>query len=563
MGVIWSDHYCHAGRWDERFPSIAVHDLLTRSVTAKPNSIALDFYGRQTRYAELLDQARRFARGLQQSGLGRGNRVGLFLPNTPHYPAAYYGALLAGATVVNFSPLYSPDEVLAQAQDAAIDAMVCLDLARLWPPVQRLLDERAVAQVIVGTLGEVLPTFKAIGFRLFKRKERQRLPADGRVTRWATLLDNDGAFQPSTVDSERDIALLQYTGGTTGVPKGAALSHANLSVNALQLEAIDPQRPRAEGRVLGCLPLFHIFANTAILNRSVLSAAEIVLLPKFEAGEALAAIRRRRCTDMAGVPAMFQALIDHPSCSAATFESVQQAFSGGAAMTPALKERFETVTNARVLEGYGMTESAGVVSVNPFRGEARAGTVGQPLPGTTIRILAEDGTEQPPGERGEIVVSGPQVMTGYWRKDQARVELLADGQFATGDIGLIERDGYLRIVDRIKDMINVGGFKVFPSQLEAILARHPAVAEAIVIAAADERVGERPKAFVALHPDAQAGADELKAFLNGKIGKHERVADLEIRPELPKTLIGKPDRKALQAEERARHATAAEPLVAV
>jgi long-chain acyl-CoA synthetase len=416
--------------------------------------------------------------------------------------------------------------------------------------------------VLVGSLAEVLPTAKAIGFRLLKRKERQSLPSEPRVTRWAKLLANDGAYRVSEVDPERDIALIQYTGGTTGVPKGAALSHANLTSNALQLEAIDPERPRDEGRVLGCLPLFHIFANTAILNRTVLSAGEIVLLPKFDAAEALAAIRRRRCTDMAGVPAMFQALIDHPSCSAATFESVNQAFSGGAAMTPALKERFEAATGARVLEGYGMTESAGVVSVNPYVGEAKAGTVGQPLPGTTVRILAEDGTEQPQGERGEIVVSGPQVMTGYWRRAEGRVEALPGGEFRTGDVGLIDPDGYLRIVDRLKDMINVGGFKVFPSQLEAVLTRHPAVAEAIVIAAEDERVGERPKAFVTLNPGVEASADELKAFLNAKIGKHERVSELVIRPELPKTLIGKPDRKALQAEERARHSAPTEPLVA-
>ena len=560
--MIWDEHYSHACRWNERLEPLAVHELLTRSAAAKPNAIALDFYGRRTLYSELLDQARRFARGVQDLELGKGSRIGLFLPNTPHYPAAYYGALLAGATVVNFSPLYSPDEVLAQAQDSGIDAIVCLDLARLWPPVQRLLDEGAVKHVLVGTLAEVLPMAKAIGFRLLKRKERKSLPADPRVMPWAKLLANDGVFKGSQVDPERDVALIQYTGGTTGVPKGAALSHANLTVNALQLEAIDPERPRDEGRVLGCLPLFHIFANTAILNRSVLSAAEIVLLPKFDAAEALAAIRRRRCTDMAGVPAMFQALIDHPSCSAATFESVNQAFSGGAAMTPALKERFEAATNARVLEGYGMTESAGVVSVNPYRGEARAGTVGQPLPRTTVRILAENGTEQPQGERGEIVISGPQVMTGYWRLAEGRVEPLVGGEFRTGDIGLIKADGYLRIVDRIKDMINVGGFKVFPSQLEAVLARHPAVAEALVIAAEDERVGERPKAFVALKPDTDASVDELKTFLNSKIGKHERVAELEIRRELPKTLIGKPDRKALVAEERARYANATEPLIA-
>ncbi|WP_240309487.1 MULTISPECIES: AMP-binding protein [Sphingomonas] len=556
MAAIWSEHYCHPGGWARSFDALPVHALLERAAAAWSQRIALDFYGRRTTYTDLLDQVRHVARGLQRLGLA-GKRVGLFLPNTPHYPAAFYGSLLAGATVVNFSPLYSPDEVLAQARNSGIEAIVCLDLKRLWPPIQRLLDEQAVSHVIVGDLAEVLPWPKALGFRLLKRGERQPLPIDPRVTRWSALLANDGAPEPMKVDPQRDLALIQFTGGTTGVPKGAALTHANLSINALQLEAIDPTPRGTQARVLGCLPLFHIFAIAAILNRSVLGGAEIVLLPKFEAREALAALKRRRCTDMAGVPAMFQALIDDPACSPAAFASLKQAFSGGAAMTPALKERFEAATGARVLEGYGMTESAGVVSVNPYVGEAHAGTVGQPLPGTLVRIVGEDGRDVPVGQSGEIVVSGPQLMQGYWRPDEQRVEPLDQGEFRTGDIGRIEPDGYLRIVDRLKDMINVGGFKVFPSQLEAVLASHPAVAEAIVVAAPDERVGERPYAFVVLNEGCQASADKLTAYLAKHVGKHERLAGLELRDALPRTMIGKPDRKALAAEVQARDMSAA------
>ena len=551
MGAIWTEHYCHPGGWDRRLDPPAVHALLERAADRWPRRTALDFYGRQTSYAALLDQARHVAKGLQSLGL-QGKRVGLFLPNTPHYPAAFFGALLGGATVVNFSPLYSPDEVLAQARDSGIEALVCLGLKRLWPQVQRLLDEQVVSNLIVGDLAEVLPLAKSLGFRLLKGRERQLLPSDPRVSRWSALLDNDGAPSPVRTDPAHDLALIQYTGGTTGVPKGAALTHANLSVNALQLEAVDPQPRDREARVLGCLPLFHIFAIAAILNRSVLGGAEIVLLPKFEAREALAALKRRRCTDFAGVPAMFQAMIDDPSCTAAAFASLKQAFSGGAAMTPALKERFEAATGSRVLEGYGMTESSGVVSVNPFIGEARAGTVGHPLPDTLIRIVGENGEEVPTGQPGEIVISGPQIMQGYWRPDLRAIEQFGSGEFRTGDIGLIEPDGYVRIVDRIKDMINVGGFKVFPSQLEAVLAGHDAVEEAIVVASPDERVGERPYAFVVLKDGASASPAELTTYLAGHVGKHERLAGLELREALPRTMIGKPDRKALAAEERQR-----------
>jgi long-chain acyl-CoA synthetase len=331
----------------------------------------------------------------------------------------------------------------------------------------------------------------------------------------------------------------------------------------MQLAAVDPEPERTDARVLGVLPLFHIFANTAVLNRTVLGGGEIVLLPKFDPGEALAAIGRRRCTDLCGVPAMYQAMIEHPAVAKTNFGSVLQCFSGGAAMLPALKDRFERATGARVLEGYGMTESAGVVSVNPYVGQSKPGTVGQPLPATEVLLLGEDNKPVAHGEKGEIAVAGPQVMQGYWRAAEGRVEPLEGGLFRSGDIGMIDQDGFIRIVDRAKDMINVGGFKVFPSQLEAVLTRHPAVLEALVIGVEDERVGERPKAFVALRDGETVDREELLAFLNDKIGKHERVTQLEFRAALPKTVIGKPDRKALQAEERARQGVGPTPELAV
>ena len=379
-----------------------------------------------------------------------------------------------------------------------------------------------------------------------------KLPHDPRILRWSELVDNDGEPAPVAIDPETDIALIQYTGGTTGVPKGAALSHANLSINAQQLASVDPDQERTDARVLGALPFFHIFANTCLLNHTLWRGGEIVMLPKFEPAEALAAIRKHKLTDLAGVPAMYQAMLDHADVAKTSFASVQQAFSGGAPMSVALKQRFEAATGSRVLEGYGLTESSGVVSVNPYQGASKAGTVGQPLPRTRIFIMdLEDlSRELPQGERGEIVVQGPQVMLGYWRQDRGEVERLPDGKFRTGDIGLIDEDGYVRIVDRCKDMINVGGFKVFPSQLETVLMKHPAVKEVLVIAVPDDRVGERPKPFVVLQPDSDISAEELRLFLNQAVGKHEHAYELEVRPELPKTVIGKPDRKALAAAEK-------------
>ena len=534
---------------------MALGALLERSAGRFGDRIALDFMGRRWSYAELLREARSAAAGFLDLGVLPGTRVGLFLPNTPHYPIAYYGALLAGATVVNYSPLYSAEEVAFQARDSGTQIMVCLDLARLWAPMQRLLDDGLLRKIVVGSLPDVLPAVKALGFRLLKRKERQPLPADPRILTWTRLLRSKAA-QPLPTVEPAAIALLQYTGGTTGVPRGAALTHANLTANAQQLAAIDPGDGVREGRVLGALPLFHIFANSCVLNRAILSGATIALLARFDPAEALAAIRRLKLTDLCGVPAMYQAMLDHPDCAKTSFASVDQCFSGGAAMSAPLKARFEERTGARLLEGYGLTETSGVVTVNPYVGETRAGTVGLALPATEVRIVDPENESRvlAPGETGEITIRGAQVMIGYWRSDLNAPEPLPGGWLRTGDLGHVEPGGFLRLVDRSKDMINVGGFKVFPSQVEAALVKHPAVREALVIAMADDRVGERPKAFVVLNDGAEASIAELIAFAAGLIGKHERPAALEILDDLPRTMIGKPDRKALVARERERTA---------
>lgn len=537
--------------------TMTVGELLVRSAARHPERIALDFMGRTWTYAALFRQAKAAAAGFQRIGVEPGTRVGLFLPNTPHYPVAYYGALLAGATVVNFSPLYSPDEVAFQARDSGTEVMVCLDLARLWAPMQRLLDDGSLKRIVVGSLPDVLPTLKGIGFRLLKRAELQKLGSDDRIIRWGAFLRHGAEPRPVSV-APSAIALLQYTGGTTGVPKGAALTHANLTANALQLAAVDPGEGKRVARVLGALPLFHIFANSAVLNRTILSGSSLYLLARFDAGEALAVINRGRLTDLCGVPAMFQAMIDHKDVGRTSFESVLQCFSGGAAMTSVLKERFEAATGARVLEGYGLTETSGVVAVNPFEGETRAGTVGLPLPGTEIRITdpEQPACDMAAGETGEVQVRGPQVMVGYWRAAEGSPDPLPGGWLRTGDLGLVEHGGYVRLVDRSKDMINVGGFKVFPSQVEAALLKDDAVKEALVIAVPDERVGERPKAFVVLNEGAGTTPSTLMHKLCERIGKHERPVSIEILDDLPRTMIGKPDRKALSKMDAERRAAA-------
>jgi long-chain acyl-CoA synthetase len=554
----WEAAYRHPLPWATTFPVFPVPDMLDRTALRTPDAACIDFLGRRFTYREIAAQVDRAARGFQDMGVRRGVKVGLFLPNCPHYVVAYYGAMKAGGTVVNFSPLYTVDELIAQVEDSETDIMVCLDVAQLYPAIAEVLDRSRLKCLIVGSLAHVLPRGKALLYRMFKRRERSQVPWDARHIRFKALLDNPGLVDVPVIDPHADIALLQYTGGTTGTPKGAVLSHANLVANAQQVGAIDPE-PDAEDRILGALPLFHVFANTCILNRTVLRGGEMVLLPKFELKPVLKTIVRRRITALPGVPTMYRALLDSPDLAAYDLTSLRICISGGAPMPVELKHRFEAKSGAIVVEGYGLTESAGVVSVNPYTGGARDGSIGQPLPGTDIMLVDKDDPTKaaPPGEPGEITVSGPQIMRGYWNRPAETAATFIDGRLRTGDVGTVDADGFFTVVDRLKDMIVVGGFKVFPSQLEDRLYAHPAIAEALVIGIPDTYLGERPKAFVTLAPGQSASGEDLLGFLNSHVGKHERAVAVEIRSSLPKTMIGKLSRKELVAEERAKAAVAA------
>ena len=550
----WSEHYDHPGRWDDVPAACAVPDLLRRSAARTPDAPCLDFLGRGWTYAQVWDAVQRFAGGLAAHGIGRGTTVGLFLPNCPQYVIAYYGAMLSGATLVNFSPLYTAGELAAQVADSGTTVMVTLDVTALYPTIAKVPGLR----LIVGNLPEVLPPLKSLAYRLLKRSERATVAAAD--LRFADVLRSPPLANPPVLDVH-DVALLQYTGGTTGSPKGAVLTHANLSINAGQVHALDPV-PEESDRILGALPFFHVFANTCILNRTILRGGQIVMLPRFELNAVLAAIPKHKITAMPGVPTMYRALLDAPGLGDTDLSSLRICISGGAPLPLELKAAFEARSGATLVEGYGLTESSGVVSCNPYAGGGLAGSIGQPLPGTDIRLVDKDNPALPAleGEPGEITVSGPQIMARYHGQagETANVFIEHDGRrwLRTGDVGTIDTRGYVSVVDRLKDMIVVGGFKVFPSVLEDILYKIPGVREALVIGIPDRRQGERPKAFVTLAPDADTYGELLLAHLNAQVGKHERAVAVEVRVSLPKTMIGKLSRKELVAEEIARAASA-------
>jgi len=551
---VWRTRYCHPTQWDQAFAPLTLPDMFLDSAQRHPDAPFLDFLGRRYSYADVAKAVRHAAAGFEALGIKPGDRVGLFLPNVPHYIAAYYGALLAGAIVVNFSPLYTVDELTAQARDSGTKLIVTLSAAALLPTAMKVLETGAIERLVVGSIAGVLPPLKSIAYRLFKRRETAPRPGDARVTRFSQLLANDGACSAPPPKPD-DVALIQYTGGTTGIPKGAMLTHQNLTANARQVHAIDPGTADGD-RIVGVLPFFHVFANTCVLNRTVFAGGLIAMLPRFDAKATLQTIARVKATALPGVPTMYQALLDHPETARTDFSSLSVCISGGAPLPAEVEKRFEQVTKARLIEGYGLTESAGVVSTNPYEGEGRPCTIGQPLPGTRVRLLdREDPTKAAPGgEAGELAFAGPQVMKGYWGRPEADAEVFQDGWLRSGDVAEIDADGYVRIVDRLKDMIAVGGFKVFPSSLETVLYTHPDVKEAIVIGVPDRYSGERPKAFVTLNDGAGINGTALADWLNPKLGKHERVIAVEVRESLPKTLVGKLSRKELVAEEKAKAA---------
>lgn len=546
--------YYHPTPWGTTFEPLALPEMLRRTMAHDPSAPFLHFLGRTYSYGEIYAEARNFAAGLLASGIEQGDRVGLFLPNVPIYASAYYGAMMAGAVVVNFSPLYSVEELSWQVEDSGTRLLVTLDVPELYQTAAEVLENSTLETLVVGSLAEMLPWVKGTALKLLKRSQIADVAWDEYTRRWSAMLKPWPEGEP-TFERVEDLALLQYTGGTTGRPKGAMLGHSQLSINAQQVTAINPfGDPRSEV-FMGALPFFHVFANTALLNHAVASGGSIAMVPRFDAGQVLKTIEKYRTTGFPGVPTMFQALLDHPRITKTDLSSLKVCISGGAPMPGPVHDRFEEVTGVRVVEGYGLTESAGVVSANPYEGKRKKGTIGQLVAGTEIVLLDKEdpGKLAPEGEPGELAIHGPQIMRGYWNRPETQADTFVerDGKqyLRTGDVAEVDEEGFLSIVDRIKDMIAVGGFKVFPSVVEDVMLEHEAVKEALVIGVPDDYKGEVPRIYLTLaDPEADIGADALKGWLNDRVGKHERVDRVVIREELPNTIIGKLDRKALRAE---------------
>ncbi len=551
----WLKTYPAGVDWQARLTGVPVPHLMDAAVREFGGRAATLFLGKELSYAEIGNLVDRVAAGLQERGVTKGVNVGLLLPNTPTYLIFYYGILKAGGTVVNFNPLYSVEELTHQARDSGISLMVTLDLKALFPKVEALLASGALTQAVVCPFAELLPGVKALAFKLLKGKDLvawRRSPQASKIIALDDLLANDGRPAPVAIDPDNDIAVLQYTGGTTGVPKGAMLTHSNLTVNIDQLNMWAPGLVRGMERMMSILPFFHVFGMTVAMNFSVGMGATMILVPRFEIKSGLKLIRKTKPTLMPGVPTLYTAILNSPDLRSDDLSSLKFCFSGGAALPLEIKRQFEKVSGCDLVEGYGLSETAPVATANPLAGANKEGSIGIPVPGTrlSMRSLEDPSREMPLGETGEIAIAGPQVMKGYWQRPKETADTFSGEFFRTGDVGYMDAEGYTFIVDRIKDIIICSGFNVYPRRIEEALYEHPAVEEATVLGVPDDYRGEAPIAFVKLHDGVTATAEDLMQFLGPKLSKIEMPARIEFREELPKTMIGKLSKKELRAELR-------------
>lgn len=548
----WLKAYPKDIPWDVEIPEGPIYELLDKTAARFPDRPSIEFLGKRYTYAELGDLVNRAAKGLQDIGVKKGIKVGLFMPNAPYFVIFYYAILKAGGTVVNYSPLAARRELNAQIEDSETDIMVTLDLHALYPKVHEMLSQSRLKKIIVCPLSQALPFPKNFLFPILKFKEVAKIHWDKNHIKFSDLIQNDGNPKPLKLDLKKDVALLQYTGGTTGLPKGAMLSHANIFGNAHQAHMWFTGIKEGEERILAALPLFHVFAMTAVMNLAIKIGAEIVMMfPRFNVDGAMKMIQQHKITFFPAVPTIYTMINGHKKVSQFDLSSLKACLSGGAALPLEVKNQFEALTGCNLVEAYGLSETSPAATSNPLHGETKAGSIGIPFPGTTVRImdLENPGEDAPLGERGEICIKGPQVMLGYWNRPAETASSLVEGYLHTGDVGYMDKEGYTFLVDRIKDLILCSGYNVYPRNLEEAIYLHPLVEEVTVIGVPDERRGEVPKAFIKLLPGKTLTVDDMKTFLKDKLSPIEMPRKIEFRDELPKTIIGKLSKKELVAEE--------------
>jgi long-chain acyl-CoA synthetase len=555
VATPWLDSYPPGVPEHVEVPSINLARLLADAARDFPHAPALHFEGRTMSYAELAERAWRFAGTLASLGVTKGTRVGLILPNSPQAVVAFFGILRAGGVVVQNNPTYTERELEHQLGDSGVEVLVCLDL--VYERVKPLRERLGIREVIVTSVIDELPAVKRL-LAPYTKRGREATAGIGThepVLRWRDLARRADPRAPEAeVDPAVDLALLQYTGGTTGLSKGVMLSHANLAANVEQVRAWFPDADPGHEIMMAVLPFFHVYGLTVCMLLGVRLRAALVLQPRFDLNQVLEAVDRYRPTLFPGVPTMYVAINRAVAAGGHDLSSIKACLSGAAALPLEVAERFERFSGGRLVEGYGLSECSPVALANPIYGKRKAGTIGMPLPDTQARVAEPENPSRtlPPGKPGELALRGPQVMLGYWNRPEETDQVLRDGWLLTGDMAVMDDEGYFTIVDRKKDLIIAGGYNIYPREVEEVLYEHPKVSEVCVAGVPDSYRGESVKAFIVLRQGEKATVEEIREFAKGKLASYKVPRLIEFRDDLPKTIIGKPLRRVLLAEERAK-----------
>ncbi len=554
MDRIWTEQYDRGVPSTLSYPDMSVPDLLTDAAARWPERPALRFYGRTIRYRQLDGLVNRFAQALIRADVQPGEVVGLMLPNLPQTVMGYYGSLRAGAVVTPINPLYVEHEIEYQIIDSGCETILALN--QFYPRIKPLLGRTCLKRVILTSVKDYLPWLKRLLYPIKAGKERRSEghPIPGSAVFSLGSFMDEPAQRPAVMVRAHDVALLQYTGGTTGTPKGVVLTHHNLVCNTWQCRNWMTDLRQGQEVFLGVLPFFHVYGMSACQNLAVGVAGTLVLLPRFQVTEVLGTIARERITVFPGIPAMYAAISGQQHVTRYDLRSIRLCISGAGPLPQSVQDRFESLTGARLVEGYGLTEAGPVTHVNPLKtppGQRRRGSIGLPLPDTEAKIVdAETGRrEVRVGEVGELVVRGPQVMRGYWRRDTETQQVLKAGWLLTGDLARMDPTGFFTIEGRKKEMIKAGGENVYPREVEEVLLRHPQVEDAVVVGIPQDLRGELLKAYVVLKPGEAATAADILAHCRKDLAKFKVPKQIEFRPSLPKTLVGKVLRRLLVDEE--------------
>jgi len=536
----WLNAYPENIKWDVTIEAKPLFALLDEAAKTYPKRTAIDFFGKQTSYQELAESVNKLAASLQEMGVKDGTRIGILMPNCPQFVISYYAILKAGGVVVNYNPLYSEGEIQHQIEDSSTEIMITIALQAIYPKVEPALRTTSLKTLIITEFQEALPLTKKLAFQMAKRKEIAEVKYDAQHLDFKPLLATDKPYTSVTLNPQEAIAVLQYTGGTTGTPKGAMLTHANLYCNALQCGMWFAGLRFGEEIILGALPLFHVFAMTTVMNLGIHTGSTLLLHPRFDIKAVLTDIQEKRPTLMPGVPTMFSALNQYKSILQYDITSLKMCFSGGASLPAEVKTQFEDLTKCKLVEGYGLSESSPVLCGNPLFGVNKTGSIGLPLPATQMRIISPDtGEIMPVGEIGEVCASGYQIMKGYLHNDKETQQVIKDGFLHTGDLGYMDAEGYVFIVDRIKEMIISGGYKIFPRMIEEILYANDAILEAAVIGVPHPQRGQEVKLFVVKKEGKDITTSRIREYLSDKVSAYAMPQVIEFRESLPKSPIGK------------------------